>query len=437
MREELALRQLPKRTMALVLAGGRGSRLKNLTDLRAKPAVPFGGKFRIIDFTLSNCLNSGIRRVYVLTQYKSQSLLRHIQRGWGNMRSEMNEFVDVLPAQQQVEEHLWYRGTADAVWQNIDLFQRERGDFILVLAGDHVYKMDYGAMEDHVARRAEVSIACLEVPRAQAGAFGVMAVDDGDRVTGFLEKPADPPGLPDRPELTLASMGVYVFNAPLLYEALTADAADVRSSHDFGKDIIPALLDRARVLAHRFATSCIRRPPQPECYWRDVGTVDAYWEANMDLTQVTPVLDLYDTSWPIHTYQPQLPPAKFVFNQETRRGVAIDSLVSGGCIVSGARVIRSLLSSEVRVNSFVEVDLSVVLPECNIGRHARIRKAIIDKACTIPEGLVVGYDAEQDASRFYRSEGGVTLITRDMLAALARQRSGPAAPRTARPAASE
>ncbi len=410
-------RHLPKRTVALVLAGGRGSRLKHLTDWRAKPAVPFGGKFRIIDFALSNCLNSGIRRVYVITQYKSHSLVRHIQRGWGNMRSEINEFIDVLPASQRIDESLWYRGTADAVWQNLDIFEREGPEYILILAGDHVYKMDYEVMlAEHVARGAEVSVACVAVPRHEATAFGVMHVDDGGRITAFVEKPADPPPMPGRPDFALASMGIYLFNAALLYETVRAAAAVPTSAHDFGRDIIPALVGRTGVLAHQFDDSCVLARGQDQSYWRDVGTVDAYWEANIDLTHVTPALDLYDPDWPIYSHQLQLPPAKFVFNQESRRGVAIDSMVSGGCIISGARVIRSLLSSQVRVNSYVEMDQTVVLPECDIGRHARISRAVIDKGCRIPEGLVVGYDPEEDARRFYRSEGGVTLITRDMLA---------------------
>ncbi|MEE8271924.1 MAG: glucose-1-phosphate adenylyltransferase [Alphaproteobacteria bacterium] len=419
MAEDPAARQLPRRSIALVLAGGRGSRLKQLTDKRAKPAVPFGGKFRIIDFALSNCLNSGIRRIYVLTQYKSHSLLRHLQRGWGSLRAEMGEFVDLLPAQQRIDETMWYRGTADAVWQNVDILSSEGPEYVVVLAGDHVYRMDYGAMlEDHVARGADVTVGCLEVPRMEATGFGVMAVDDDGRVTGFLEKPADPPAMPGKPDIALASMGIYVFNADFLYQQLDRDANDALSSHDFGKDIVPYLVPRTAVMSHRLQQSAIYSEDQDEAYWRDVGTIDAYWEANIDLTSVTPALDLYDKQWPIYTYQAQLPPAKFVFDEEGRRGMAVASLVSGGCVVSGAMVRRSMLFSEVRVNSYAELSEAVVLPGCEIGRKARLSRVVIDRGCRIPEGMVVGEDAEADARRFERTEMGVTLITSKMLAAL-------------------
>ncbi len=419
MAEDPAARQLPRRSIALVLAGGRGSRLKQLTDKRAKPAVPFGGKFRIIDFALSNCLNSGIRRIYVLTQYKSHSLLRHLQRGWGSLRAEMGEFVDLLPAQQRIDETMWYRGTADAVWQNVDILSSEGPEYVVVLAGDHVYRMDYGAMlEDHVARGADVTVGCLEVPRMEATGFGVMAVDDDGRVTGFLEKPADPPAMPGKPDIALASMGIYVFNADFLYQQLDRDANDALSSHDFGKDIVPYLVPRTAVMSHRLQQSAIYSEDQDEAYWRDVGTIDAYWEANIDLTSVTPALDLYDKQWPIYTYQAQLPPAKFVFDEEGRRGMAVASLVSGGCVVSGAMVRRSMLFSEVRVNSYAELSEAVVLPGCEIGRKARLSRVVIDRGCRIPEGMVVGEDAEADARRFERTELGVTLITSKMLAAL-------------------
>lgn len=414
------LRTLPRRCIAMILAGGRGSRLMQLTDRRAKPAVHFGGKYRIVDFTLSNCLNSGIRRIYVLTQYKSHSLLRHLQRGWGFLRGAEGEFVDLLPAQQRIDETMWYRGTADAVRQNIDILESEGPDFILVLAGDHVYKMDYGAMlEDHVTHGADVTVGCVAVPRGEAGAFGVMAIDGDRRITDFLEKPADPPGMPDAPDQSLASMGIYVFNAKFLYEQLVRDAADGASTHDFGRDMIPYLVGSgARVLAHPLSRGGIRNPATNEPYWRDVGTVDAYWEANLDLTQVTPDLDLYDPDWPIHTHQLQLPPAKFVFDQNDRRGLATDSLVSGGCVVSGASVRRSVLFSQVRVNSYARLDQAVVLPDCDIGRHARLTRVVVDSGCNIPPGLVVGEDATEDARRFHRTPGGVTLITRAMLARL-------------------
>ena len=413
------IRQAPRHAIALILAGGRGSRLKALTDHRAKPAVYFGGKYRIIDFTLSNCLNSGFRRIGVLTQYKSHSLLRHLQRGWSFLRSEVNEFVELLPAQQRIDEVSWYKGTADAVRQNLDILRARHPAYVLILAGDHIYKMDYGAMlEEHIAKSADVTVACVEVPRAQASAFGVMAVDEEDRVTGFLEKVADPPGLPGNPDQSLASMGIYIFNAGFLFDELQRDAEDENSSHDFGRDIIPYLVPRARVIAHRFQRSCIFSHKGAEPYWRDVGTIDAYWEANIDLTRISPALNMYDANWPIFTYQEQLPPAKFVHDSNDRRGFAVDSLASGGCIISGASVRQSLLFSKVRVNSYARIDNSVILPEVEIGRHARITKAVIDRGCVIPRGLVVGEDPAADARRFYRSEGGVTLITSDMLARL-------------------
>jgi glucose-1-phosphate adenylyltransferase len=415
------IRQAPRRALALVLAGGRGSRLKDLTDIRAKPAVYFGGKFRIIDFALSNCINSGFRRIGVLTQYKSHSLLRHLQRGWSFLRGEVNEFVELMPAQQRIDETSWYKGTADAVRQNVDILKARRPLYVLILAGDHIYKMDYAAtLEEHIQRKADVTVACVEVPRAQATAFGVMHVDEQDRIIAFYEKPKDPPAIPGDPEHALASMGIYVFNAEFLFEQLERDAADLASSHDFGKDIIPYLVGKARLYAHRFQRSCIYSDPNAEPYWRDVGTVDAYWETNIDLTRVKPALDLYDTNWPIFTYQEQLPPAKFVHDDDDRRGQAINSLVSGGCIVSGATVKDSLLFSKVRVNSYATIEESVVLPEVNIGRYVKLQKVVIDRGCDIPPNLVVGADPEADAKRFYRSEGGVTLITKAMLARLKR-----------------
>ena len=406
---------LPRRAVALVLAGGRGSRLKNLTDTRAKPAVYFGGKFRIVDFALSNCMNSGIRRIGVITQYKSHSLLRHLQRGWAFLKSEMNEFVDLLPAQQRVDEESWYRGTADAVYQNQDILAAYRADYVVVLAGDHIYKQNYALMlADHVALGRECTVGCIEVSRSEATAFGVMAIDEDRRITAFVEKPADPPTLPGKPERSLASMGIYIFNARYLYRELERDMADPNSSHDFGKDIIPHMVKAGVAVAHPFELSCVGGKPGLPPYWRDVGTIDAYWDANIDLTATDPLLNLYDTEWPIWTYQMQLPPAKFVHNTDERRGMAIESMVSGGCIVSGA-VHRSVLFSQVRVHSYSQVHWSVLLPGVQVGRHARITKAVIDRDCIVPDHLVIGEDAVADAARFHRTESGITLVTREML----------------------
>jgi glucose-1-phosphate adenylyltransferase len=418
--DELALSlDLPKRTVALVLAGGRGSRLKNLTDSRAKPAVYFGGKFRIVDFALSNCLNSGIRRIGVITQYKSHSLLRHVQRGWGFLKTEMNEFVDLLPAQQRTDDESWYRGTADAVYQNQDILASYGADYIVVLAGDHIYKMNYALMlADHVAKGKDCTVGCIAVPRAEATAFGVMAVDAKHMITEFVEKPADPAPMPGDPTRSLASMGIYIFNARYLYKELERDIRDPDSTHDFGKDIIPRAVKNGKAAAHPFHLSAVGTRMNEEPYWRDVGTIDAYWDANIDLTATDPLLNLYDTRWPIWTHQAQLPPAKFVHNHGTRRGVAVESLVSGGCIVSGS-VDRSVLFSSVRVHSHSSVNWSVLLPESQIGRGARITRAVIDRGCVIPDGMVIGEDAVLDAQRFYRSENGITLVTRGMLDAIA------------------
>ena len=406
---------LPRRAVALVLAGGRGSRLKNLTDRRAKPAVYFGGKFRIIDFALSNCLNSGIRRIGVITQYKSHSLLRHLQRGWAFLKGEMNEFVDLLPAQQRVDEESWYRGTADAVYQNQDIVASYRPEYVVVLAGDHIYKMDYAVLlADHVAMGRECTVACIEVDRDEARAFGVMAVDEERRIIDFVEKPADPPAMPGKPDRSLASMGIYVFNARYLFRELERDMADHESSHDFGKDIIPKMVKAGVASAHPFELSCVGHKLRQAPYWRDVGTIDAYWDANIDLTATDPLLNLYDARWPIWTYQPQLPPAKFVHNTDDRRGMAIESLVSGGCIVSG-EVLRSVLFSNVRVHSHAKVHWSVVMPGVTIGRGARISRAVIDSDCEIPDGMVIGEDAQADAERFERAPSGITLVTREML----------------------
>jgi glucose-1-phosphate adenylyltransferase len=406
---------LPRRTVALVLAGGRGSRLKHLTDNRAKPAVYFGGKFRIIDFALSNCINSGIRRIGVITQYKSHSLIRHLQRGWAFLKGEMNEFVDLLPAQQRVDEESWYRGTADAVYQNQDIIAAYRADYVVVLAGDHVYKMNYAVLlADHLALGRDCTVACIEVPRDEARAFGVMAVDERRQIVDFVEKPADPPCLPGKPDRALASMGIYVFNARFLFRELERDMADPASSHDFGKDIIPRLVKAGRAAAHPFELSCVGAKPGQSAYWRDVGTIDAYWDANIDLTATDPLLNLYDQHWPIWTYQPQLPPAKFVHNEPGRRGMAIESLASGGCIVSG-EAYRSVLFSNVRVHSYAQVEWSVLLPGVQVGRGARLHRVVVDRDCTIPEGMVIGEDAEADASRFHRTDSGITLVTREML----------------------
>ena len=406
---------ITKNTYALILAGGRGSRLKNLTDWRAKPAVPFGGKFRIIDFPLSNCVNSGIRRIGVATQYKSHSLIRHIQRGWSFLDGRFQEFVDILPASQRTAEENWYQGTADAVYQNLDILRTYEPDHILILAGDHIYKMDYGRiLAAHVAKNADMTVACLEVPREEARAFGVMGINEDWRVTSFLEKPADPPSMPGKPDKALASMGIYVFNAPFLYEQLARDTLTRNSSHDFGKDLIPYLVPRYRVFAQSFDDSCVGAEGKPS-YWKDVGTVDAYWEANMDLTRVTPDLNMYDQDWPIWTHQEQLPPAKFVFDDEGRRGFATDSMVSGGCIVSGSTVRRSMLFSNVRVHSFGSIEDSVILPDVEVNRHVRLRRVVVDKRCVLPEGLTVGFDPVADCKRFLVSEKGITLITPEML----------------------
>jgi glucose-1-phosphate adenylyltransferase len=404
-------------TLALVLAGGRGTRLGPLTDWRAKPAVPFGGKFRIIDFSLSNCVNSGIRRVGICTQYKAQSLIRHVQRGWSFLDGRFNDFIELLPAQQRVTAD-WYKGTADAVYQNLDLLRRHAPGYVLVLAGDHVYKMNYARMlVDHAAREADLTIACIEVPLADASAFGAMQIDATGRITGFQEKPAHPQPVPGRTDVALASMGIYVFNAAFLYEQLIRDADEPLSKHDFGGDVIPHLIARGyRVNAHRFADSCVNmiegRP-----YWRDVGTLDAFWEANLDLVHVTPDLNLYDETWPIWTYQEQLPPAKFVFDDEGRRGTAIDSMVSGGCIVSGSLVRRSLLFSRVRVHSYSTVEDSVILGDADIGRNSVIRRAVIDKHCRLPAESRIGVDLDEDRRRFHVSANGITLVTPDMLGA--------------------
>jgi glucose-1-phosphate adenylyltransferase len=404
---------LTRHCMALVLAGGQGSRLHELTKWRAKPAVPFGGKFRIIDFALSNCVNSGIQQIGVLTQYKAHSLIQHLVLGWSHFRRELGEFLEVLPASQRVGGE-WYRGTADAIYQNLDIIRTHGPDYVLVLAGDHIYKMDYGPMlAFHVENGADMTLSCLEVPLAEAaGAYGVIEVDTNQRVVGFEEKPAAPKPIPGRPGLCMVSMGNYVFNTDFLYSQLIADSDIAESAHDFGKDIIPSLIGRHKILAYPFRDA----RTGGQAYWRDVGTLDAYWQANMELMSVTPELNLYDNDWPILTHQAQLPPAKFVFNDEDRRGMAVDSMVSGGCLISGARLNRSLLFSNVRIHSYANVEDAVMLPGVDIARHARIKRAIIDSGCQIPEGMVVGEDAGEDRRRGFRvSDGGVVLVTPDML----------------------
>ena len=402
--------------MAYVLAGGRGSRLMELTDIRAKPAVPFGGKSRIIDFALSNALNSGIRRIGVATQYKAHSLIRHLQRGWNFFRTERNESFDILPASQRVSEDQWYAGTADAVYQNLDIIEAYDVKYIIILAGDHIYKMDYELMlQEHVETGADVTIGVLEVPRMEATGFGVMHVDENDRILNFVEKPKDPPAIPGNPDVALASMGIYIFETAKLSQWLKEDAATIGSSRDFGKDIIPKLVKGGKAMAHRFTKSCVRAESEKEAYWRDVGTIDAYWEANLDLCEILPSLDLYEHDWPIWTHSEVTPPAKFVHDLEGRRGQAISSLVSGGCIVSGASIRRTMLFTGVRVNSFSNLEEAVVLPRVNIGRNAHLYKVIIDRGVTIPEGLVVGQDPVLDAERFRRSENGVCLITQPMI----------------------
>ncbi len=402
--------------MAYVLAGGRGSRLKELTDRRAKPAVYFGGKTRIIDFALSNALNSGIRRMGVATQYKAHSLIRHLQRGWDFLRTERNESFDILPASQRVNETQWYEGTADAVFQNIDIIESYGPEYMVILAGDHVYKMDYELMlRQHVDSGADVTVGCLEVPRMEAVAFGVMHVDEHDTITDFFEKPADPPGIPGQPDTALASMGIYVFHTKFLMDALRRDAETPGSSRDFGKDIVPHIVAHGKAVAHRFSKSCVRSGTETEAYWRDVGTVDAYWEANIDLTDIVPELDLYEMNWPIWTYAEIKPPAKFVHDEADRRGSAVNSLISGDCIISGASLRRSLLFTGVRINSYSVLNEAVILPECRIARKVRLTKVVVDRGVHIPEGLVIGEDPALDARRFRRTEAGVVLVTQSMI----------------------
>jgi glucose-1-phosphate adenylyltransferase len=410
---------LAREAMAYVLAGGRGSRLKELTDNRAKPAVYFGGKTRIIDFALSNAINSGIRRIGVATQYKAHSLIRHMQRAWNFMRPERNESFDILPASQRISEMLWYEGTADAVYQNIDIIEPHDPKYMVILAGDHIYKMDYELMlRQHVNSGADVTVGVLVVPRHEASGFGVMAVDENDTITSFVEKPKDPPGIPGDPDMALASMGIYVFNTDFLFEELRRDAADPNSSRDFGGDIIPHIVKHGKAVAHRFTASCIRAAEEIEEYWRDVGTLDAYFDANLDLTDTVPRLNMYDRDWPIWSDAIVSAPAKFVHDEEGRRGMAISSLISNDCIVSGATARRSLLFTGVKMGSYSSVSEGVILPYCNIGRGARLSRVIVDSGVRIPEGLVVGEDPELDGQRFRRTESGVCLINKAMIDAL-------------------
>ncbi len=402
---------LTRNTLALIMAGGRGERLKDLTQWRTKPAVPFGGKFRIIDFPLSNCINSGIRRIGVLTQYKAHSLILHIQRGWGHFRGEFGEFVELLPAQQRIEAS-WYSGTADSIYQNLDIIRSHNPEYVLILAGDHIYKMDYGDMlAKHAASNADITVGCIEVGLEEASAFGVIGVDKELRIHSFIEKPKDPEPMPGKQNDALCSMGIYIFNTDLLFELLIRDADTPDSSHDFGKDIIPYSIEKYRVYAYPFTNT----HTDIQAYWRDVGTVDAFWEANIELVGVTPELNLYDDDWPIWTNQEQLPPAKFIFNDEHRRGMAVDSMVSGGCIIAGAHIQHSLLFSNVSVDSYTKIDSSVILPDVTIGQNCRIIHAVIDKGCEIADGTVIGKNKEEDEKRFYVSPNGVVLVTPDML----------------------
>jgi glucose-1-phosphate adenylyltransferase len=407
---------LARSSMAYVLAGGRGTRLYELTEVRSKPAVYFGGKARIIDFALSNALNSGIRRIAVATQYKAHSLIRHLQHGWNFLQPTRNESFDILPASQRVAENQWYAGTADAVFQNIDIVDSYAPEYIVVLAGDHVYKMDYERMlVQHVNEDADVTVGCIEVPLAGATGLGIMHVDADDRIMEFFEKPAQPPEMPDRPGFALASMGIYVFRRDFLHDQLRRDAVDPDSSRDFGRDIIPYLVKHGKAIAHRFVNSCVRSRAEAEAYWRDVGTLDAYFESNIDLTDVVPELDVYDRDWPIWTYAKISPPAKFVHDVDGRRGMGISSLVSGGCIVSGSTLRNSLLCDSVHVHSYGDIDRAIILPQVDVARHVRLSNVIIDAGVKIPEGLVVGEDPVLDASRFRRTERGVCLITQPMI----------------------
>jgi glucose-1-phosphate adenylyltransferase len=401
-----------RKTLVLVLAGGEGSRLKGLTQWRAKPAVPFGGKYRIIDFALSNCINSGLRRIGVLTQYKSHSLIRHLHRAWGFMRAEIGEFVEILPAQQRTAKKEWYKGTADALFQNIDIMHRHSPDYVIVLGGDHIYTMDYSKMlMKHVLSEADLTVGCIEVPCEEATDFGVMSVDEELNITKFTEKPSEPDSIPGKPGTAMASMGIYIFSSSFLYNVLMHDADDETSSNDFGRDIIPNSIESHKAIAYPF----LNKEGNPD-FWRDVGTIDSYWEANMDLCSVDPELNLYDRNWPIWTYQTQHPPAKFVFDDKGRRGEAIDSLVAGGVIISGARIKRSIIFFGTQVHSYAHVKDSVILPKVSIGRNCTIHKAVIDKGCFIAEDTEIGVDHDEDRRRgFHVTNKGVVMVTPEML----------------------
>ena len=398
-------------TLAVIMAGGRGERLKALTEHRCKPATPFGGKFRILDFVLSNCVNSGIRQISILTQYKAQSLIQHVERGWSYLRGEFGEFIEVIPAQQQVGPH-WYRGTANAVYQNLELILSHRPKHVLVLAGDHIYKMDYGPMiAYHVEKGADITVGVVEVPRAHSHHFGVLTATEWNRVTAFDEKPANPATLPSRPDSILASMGIYVFNTRLLEKLLLEDAANESSSHDFGKDVLPKGIGNLQVFAYPFQDVKTRA----QSYWRDVGTIDAFYDANLELVHVRPELNIYDEEWPIWTYQEHQPPAKFILDEDTRRGIAVNSMVSGGCIISGAVVRETLLFSNVRIEERTTIERSVILPMVQIGTGCTIRRAILDEGCVIPDNMSIGVDPAEDAARFTVTEKGIVLVTADML----------------------
>ncbi len=407
------------KTLAIVLAGGRGSRLKQLTDTRSKPAVPIAGKFKIIDFPLSNCINSGIRHIAVVTQYRSHTLNQHVQRGWSFLQSDLNEFIELWPAQQQTADESWYLGTADAVYQNLSMIDTVNPDYILVLAGDHVYKQNYSLMlKEHINKKADISVACIEVSPEEARDFGVLGIDEDENIISFVEKPEHPPTIPGKQDRCLASMGIYIFNTKMLFEDLTKDSFDTHSTHDFGKDVIPASIGAHKIVAHPFERSCIKNPNYEEPYWRDVGTLSAYWEVNIDLTKLLPRLDLYDENWPIRTVHYQRPAAKFNYNFQERLGTAINSVVSAGCIVSGSTVEQSILFNNVRVNSYSYLKECVVLPNCDIGRHCRLTRVVIDSNCQIPEGTIIGENPELDAERFYRNENGIVLVTASMIANL-------------------
>lgn len=410
------LQRTMQQSMAFVLAGGRGSRLYELTDRRAKPAMFFGGKTRIIDFPLSNAVNSGINRIGVATQYKAHSLIRHLQRGWDHFREERNESLDILPASQRMDEENWYKGTADAVYQNSDIIRDHKPPYVIILAGDHVYKQDYSIMiEHHINSGADVTVGCVEVPRAEASEFGIMQVDENDNIIEFFEKPADPPGMPGHPDQSLASMGIYVFETNYLLDVLAHDAHASGSKHDFGGDIIPDIVKNGKAVAHPFSRSCVRSGLEQKPYWRDVGTVDAFWQANIDLTDFEPELDLYSNEWPIWTYSELTPPAKFIHNEKGRRGLAVSSMVSGGCIISGSRLIRCLMYTGVRTHSFTRLEGVIAMPYVEIARKSKLKNVVIDRGVKIPEGLVVGEDPEHDAARFRRTANGVCLITQPML----------------------